>query len=103
MEVHAELGVSARENLAEMENAKVEISDQEGSPFDPSESDAIFVNAGMTHVLQLWLDRLRNGGPLVVPPQDASEESQRESRHQVEMFSLTGLEAHGGHGVPVTV
>lgn len=39
----------------------------DGSQFDPGECDAMLINAGVTHPLPLWLDRLREGGRLVVP------------------------------------
>ncbi len=66
-EVHAELGVRARENLAEYPNVKVEISEADCAPYDPGDCDAMFINAGMTHPLLMWLDRLQEGGRIVVP------------------------------------
>jgi protein-L-isoaspartate(D-aspartate) O-methyltransferase len=66
-EVHAELGSRAKKNLAEYANVRVEISEPSGVPFDPGECDAMLINAGMTHPLPIWLDRLRDGGRLVVP------------------------------------
>ena len=66
-EVHSELGARARENLTRYANVKVEIGEAEGPPFDPGDCDAIFINAGMTHPLPMWLDRLRDGGRLVMP------------------------------------
>ena len=66
-EVHAELGARARENLAGYPNVKVEISEADCAPYDPGECNAIFINAGMTHPLPMWLDRLQEGGRIVVP------------------------------------
>jgi protein-L-isoaspartate(D-aspartate) O-methyltransferase len=39
----------------------------DGAIFDPGECDAMLINAGCTHPLPLWLDRLRDGGRLIVP------------------------------------
>ena len=66
-EVHAELGARAKGNLAGYKNVSVEIGEENAAPFDPGECDAIFVNAGMTHILPMWLDRLREGGRMLVP------------------------------------
>jgi len=52
---------------------KVEIIEPEGTRFDPGECDTIFVNAGMTHPLPMWLDRLRDGGRMVLPLTTPSE------------------------------
>jgi protein-L-isoaspartate(D-aspartate) O-methyltransferase len=66
-EVHAELGARAKGNLAGYKNVSVEIREENAAPFDPGECDAIFVNAGMMHILPMWLDRLREGGRMLVP------------------------------------
>lgn len=39
----------------------------DGAAFDPGECDAILVNCGVTHPQTKWLERLREGGRLVVP------------------------------------
>jgi protein-L-isoaspartate(D-aspartate) O-methyltransferase len=64
-EVHPELGPLAQKNLADRSNVTVHVGD--GTQFDPGECDAILINAGMTHPLPLWLDRLRAGGRLLLP------------------------------------
>lgn len=64
-EVHPELGPMAQKNLADRANVTVHVGD--GTEFDPGECDAMLTNAGMTHPLPLWLDRLRPGGRLVLP------------------------------------
>jgi len=66
-EVHAELGARARDNLAGYKNVTVEVGEDNAAPFDPGDCDAIFVNAGMTHILPMWLDRLREAGRMLVP------------------------------------
>jgi protein-L-isoaspartate(D-aspartate) O-methyltransferase len=64
-EVQPELAARARENLSSYANASVHAGD--GAVFDPGECDSMLVNAGVTHPLPLWLDRLPAGGRLVVP------------------------------------
>lgn len=65
VELQPELAARAKENLAGYKNVRVEAGD--GATFDPRECDAILVNAGVTHPLPLWLERLRERGRLVVP------------------------------------
>lgn len=64
-EVHPKLGEVAQENLADHSNVTVHVGD--GTQFDPGECDAMLINAGVTHPLPLWLDRLRVGGRLLLP------------------------------------
>jgi protein-L-isoaspartate(D-aspartate) O-methyltransferase len=64
-EVRADLAVRAQEGLARYRNVTVVAGD--GATLDPGECDGIFINAGVTHPLPLWLDRLRDGGRLVLP------------------------------------
>lgn len=65
IEVDADLAARAGENLAPWPNVDLHAGD--GGEFDPGPVDAIFVNAGVTHPHALWLDRLRDGGRLVLP------------------------------------
>jgi protein-L-isoaspartate(D-aspartate) O-methyltransferase len=65
LELQPELAARAKENLAGYPNVTVEAGD--GAEFDPGECDAIFVNCGVTHPQTKWLERLREGGRLVVP------------------------------------
>ena len=64
-EVHPELGPAARTNLADYRNVSVHTGD--GMLFDPGQCDAMLINAGVTHPLGLWLDRMTVGGRLVLP------------------------------------
>jgi protein-L-isoaspartate(D-aspartate) O-methyltransferase len=64
-EVHERLGPAAQGNLAERVNVSVHAGD--GTQFDPGECDAMLINAGVTHPLGLWLDRLSIGGRMVLP------------------------------------
>jgi protein-L-isoaspartate(D-aspartate) O-methyltransferase len=64
-EVDAGLAARAKENLAPYPAVEVRAGD--GAAIDPGPCDAILVNAGVTHPLPAWLDRLREGGRMVIP------------------------------------
>ncbi len=64
-EVNAELAARARENLSGYPNVTVHVGD--GAAFDPGACDAMLINAGVTHPHRPWLERLREGGRLVLP------------------------------------
>jgi protein-L-isoaspartate(D-aspartate) O-methyltransferase len=65
IEVDADLAARARENLAPWTNVELQTGD--GGEFDPGPVDVIVINAGVTHPRDLWLDRLTDGGRLLVP------------------------------------
>jgi protein-L-isoaspartate(D-aspartate) O-methyltransferase len=65
LELQPELAARAEENLANCANVRVEAGD--GAAFDPGPCDAMLVNCGVTHPQTMWLERLREGGRLVVP------------------------------------
>lgn len=65
LELQPDLAARAKTNLASYANVTVEAGD--GAEFDPGECDALFVNCGVTHPQTKWLERLREGGRLVVP------------------------------------
>jgi len=58
--------VLAREYLRETSNVRVLEGDGSTLPFDAA--DLIYVNAGVTHPLDSWLDGLFEGGRLIIPP-----------------------------------
>ena len=64
-EVRADLAARAEQNLRGYSNVTIHAGD--GATFDPGACDAMLINAGVTHPRPLWLDRLRDGGRLVVP------------------------------------
>ncbi|MGB7728855.1 MAG: rRNA adenine N-6-methyltransferase family protein [Candidatus Acidiferrum sp.] len=64
-EIQPELAVRSRQNLSRYSN--VSVAQGDGAIYDPGPCDAIFINAGTTHPLPLWLNRLRDGGRLVLP------------------------------------
>ena len=65
LELQPDLAARAKQNLAGYGNVMVEAGD--GVAFDPGECNAMFVNCGVTHPQTKWLERLREGGRLVVP------------------------------------
>lgn len=65
LELQSDLAARAKENLASYTNVTVHQGD--GAAFDPGPCDAMFVNCGVTHPQTIWLERLRDGGRLVVP------------------------------------
>jgi len=64
-ELNPQLADRAKNNLSAYSNVTVHAGD--GAALDPGVCDGIFVNAGVTHPLPLWLDRLEEGGRLVLP------------------------------------
>jgi protein-L-isoaspartate(D-aspartate) O-methyltransferase len=64
-EVHLELADRARQNLSGYPQVSVHAGD--GAAFDPGACDAMLINAGVTHPHPLWLERLCEGGRLVLP------------------------------------
>jgi len=64
-EVSPQLAERAKNNLSVYPNVTVHVGD--GVAFDPGACAGILVNAGVTHPLPLWLDRLRESGRLVLP------------------------------------
>ena len=72
-EIDPYLSERARENLSAYANVEVHAVD--GAEFDPGECDAMLINAGVTHPHPMWLDRLREGGRLVLPITVATSET----------------------------
>jgi protein-L-isoaspartate(D-aspartate) O-methyltransferase len=70
LEYEAALAALAAKNLAGRANVEVARADGTTAEFDTA--DGIYVNAGVTHPLGRWLDRVRDGGRLVLPLTTAS-------------------------------
>ena len=64
-EVDSAFAARARQNLVEYSN--VEVHGADGAALDPGMCDAIFINAGVTHPHPPWLERLREGGRMILP------------------------------------
>jgi protein-L-isoaspartate(D-aspartate) O-methyltransferase len=65
VEVDPALAAHARSNLARY--SQVEVIEGDGGIVDSPESDAILINAGVTHPREIWIDSLRPSGGLVLP------------------------------------
>ena len=65
VEVDAGLAARAKENLADYPNVTVHAGD--GATVDPGRCDAMLINAGVTHPHPPWLERLGQGGRMVLP------------------------------------
>jgi hypothetical protein len=65
IEFDRELAARAKSCLAELRC--VEVVSGDASIYDTGEADVIFINAGATHPLPLWLDNLKPGGRLLFP------------------------------------
>jgi protein-L-isoaspartate(D-aspartate) O-methyltransferase len=59
------LAARAAANFAAWPNVRVVAGDGAKLDFDPA--DVVFVNAGATRPVDTWLDRLRDGGRLMLP------------------------------------
>lgn len=65
IEYDPDLAARARANLAPYVNVAIIEGDGTRVPFDPA--DVIYVNAGCTRPAEHWLDRLADGGRLILP------------------------------------
>jgi protein-L-isoaspartate(D-aspartate) O-methyltransferase len=65
IDVNESLAARAQQNFTDRPNVAIHGGD--GALFDPGPCDAMLINAGMTHPLPHLLDRLREGGRMVVP------------------------------------
>jgi protein-L-isoaspartate(D-aspartate) O-methyltransferase len=65
IEFDAELAARAAANLAQMPHVRIVPGDGTRVGFDPA--DVVYVNAGATRPAELWLDRLKEGGRLILP------------------------------------
>lgn len=72
IELDPKLAGLAHKNLAYLR--QVEVVQADGGTHDSGYADAIFVNAGATHLRPLWLDSLPSGGRLLVPLTTAKDE-----------------------------
>jgi protein-L-isoaspartate(D-aspartate) O-methyltransferase len=65
IEFEPELAARAKTNFASWPN--VEIVEGDGAQVDFAPADVIYVNAGATRPAKLWLDRLADGGRMILP------------------------------------
>jgi protein-L-isoaspartate(D-aspartate) O-methyltransferase len=83
LEIDRELAARARANLGHYANVDVVCAD--GSAHDPGARNVIFVNAGATCPAPVWVDRLADGGRLLVPLTVAFDESGVGAGHMLEV------------------
>ncbi|HXO01109.1 MAG TPA: rRNA adenine N-6-methyltransferase family protein [Stellaceae bacterium] len=69
IEYDAELAARCTHNLADLHHVRVVHGD--GTEIDFAPADVIYVNAGATHPAPYWLDRLTEGGRLILPLTEA--------------------------------
>ena len=65
IELDAGLAERAKENLSSFPNVLIVNGDGTSVPFDAA--DVIYVNAGVTRLVDSWLERLTDGGRLILP------------------------------------
>jgi protein-L-isoaspartate(D-aspartate) O-methyltransferase len=65
VDVDAGLAQRARQNLSGYAQVSVQAGD--GADFDPGMCDAMLINAGVSHPHRRWLDRVTEGGCIVLP------------------------------------
>lgn len=65
VEIDPDLASRARNNLAHLD--QVEVLQADGGEYNPQPADAIFINAGATHLRTAWLENLRTNGRLLLP------------------------------------
>ena len=65
IEYEPDLAARAEKNLSGYVNVSMIQGDGASAPFEPA--DVIYVNAGTTKPADIWLDRLRDGGRLILP------------------------------------
>ena len=65
VEFNADLAERARGNLSDRPN--VQVLEGDGTLVEFGDADVIYVSAGATHFIDRWLDRLNEGGRLILP------------------------------------
>lgn len=65
IEIDPHLAAKAKENFAVWPNVRIIEGDGAAVDFDPA--DVIYINAGVTRPANSWLDRLADGGRLILP------------------------------------
>jgi protein-L-isoaspartate(D-aspartate) O-methyltransferase len=65
IEVDADLAARAKDNLSAFANVRVVTGNGAMAPFDAA--DVIYINAGVSRPADPWLDRLKEGGRLILP------------------------------------
>ncbi|WP_246801762.1 protein-L-isoaspartate O-methyltransferase family protein [Rhizobium leguminosarum] len=106
IEFESELAARATANLAAYPNVSVIQGDGSSVAFDSA--DVIYVNAGATRPANIWLDRLNDGGRLVLPLMTdlgftSSNWSNMHLRGAVFLVTRSGEELHAQWISPVAI
>jgi protein-L-isoaspartate(D-aspartate) O-methyltransferase len=106
IEFESELAARAKANLTPYRNVSVVQGDGGSVAFEPA--DVIYVNAGATRPADIWLDRLRDGGRLVLPLTTdlgftSSNWSNMHARGAVFLVTRRGGEFHAQWISPVAI
>ena len=95
LDAQPDLAARARDNLAAYPCAAAHAGD--GAAFDPGPCDAMLINAGVTHPQALWLDRLREGGRMVMPSDYRHQPHHRPGDHAQVRAAACRLLREPGH------
>jgi protein-L-isoaspartate(D-aspartate) O-methyltransferase len=89
IELETDLAARAKSNLSAFPN--VEVIEGDGTKVEFEPADIIYVNAGATRPCDIWLDRLKDGGRLVLPmtTDDGYGSRSRRSRPRGAVFVIT--------------
>jgi protein-L-isoaspartate(D-aspartate) O-methyltransferase len=89
IELETDLAARAKSNLSAYPN--VEVIEGDGTKVEFEPADIIYVNAGATRPSDIWLDRLKDGGRLVLPmtTDDGYASQSRRSRPRGAVFVIT--------------
>jgi protein-L-isoaspartate(D-aspartate) O-methyltransferase len=88
IEADARLAARARENLASYPHVTVHSGD--GAVLDSGTCDAMLINAGVTHPHRPWLERLGEGGRLLLPITAAARATSFGTGVMVRIVRLSG-------------
>lgn len=89
IEFDPDLAERARQNLGSFQNVRVLQANGAAADFDTA--DVIYVNAGVTRPAETWLERLNDGGRLILPlTTDASLQASSSGQFEVAQMAKRG-------------
>jgi len=96
IEFDAELARRARANCAGAKNVEIVEGDGAVAPF--ATADVIYVNAGVTRPIDNWLDRLNDGGRMILPltTDQAFGDLNRTPNQMINQGAVLRIEKKGG-------
>jgi protein-L-isoaspartate(D-aspartate) O-methyltransferase len=94
IEYEPELAARAKANFAAYPNVEIVEGDGALVPFD--EADVIYVNAGCTRPAESWLDRLADGGRLILPMTSDQGFGAKSSERMASAGAVFRIERRGG-------